>query len=141
MSRGEIKHILVALDDSGASQQGLDKAMYIAKLSGAKITCINIVVVAPTLVSTVTNYRNFLTKKAQKMLDSIKKSCEKQGIQFASKILQGSPASKIAEFAEKGNVDLVIVGSRGLGGIKGAILGSVANTIVHKSKVSVLVVK
>jgi len=35
----------------------------------------------------------------------------------------------------------VIVGSRGLGGITGAILGSVANSLVHKSKVSVLVVK
>jgi len=35
----------------------------------------------------------------------------------------------------------VIVGSRGLGGMSEAILGSVANSIVHKSKVSVLVVK
>jgi nucleotide-binding universal stress UspA family protein len=141
MSNGEIKNILVALDESGESKKGINKAIFLAKLSGAKITGVNVIVVAPTLVSTVLDYRKFLTKKAQAMLDSIKKSCEKQGIQFASKILQGSPASKIAEFAEKGKFDLVIVGSRGLGGIKGAILGSVANSIVHKSKVSVLVVK
>jgi len=75
------------------------------------------------------------------MLDSIKRDCEKQGIQFASKILDGSPASTIAEFAEKEKVDLVIVGSKGLGGFSERILGSVANSIVHKSKVSVLVVK
>lgn len=75
------------------------------------------------------------------MLDSSKKNCEKQGVKFASKIQYGSPASKIVESAEKGKFDLVVVGSRGIGGIKGAILGSVANTIVHKSKVSVLVVK
>jgi len=137
----ETKHILVALDDAGESKKGMEKAIYIAKLSGAKITGVNVIVVSPTLASTVTNYRDYLTKNAQEMLDSVKESCEKQGIQFASKILDGSPASKIAEFAEEEKVDLVIVGSRGLGGIKEAILGSVANSIVHKSKVSVLVVK
>ena len=137
----ETKHILVALDDAGESKKGMEQAIYFAKLSGAKITGVNVIVVAPTLVSTVTNYRDHLTKKAQEMLDSAKESCEKQGIQFASKILDGSPASKIAEFAEEEKVDLVIVGSRGLGGISEAILGSVANSIVHKSKVSVLVVK
>ena len=137
----ETKHILVALDDAGEPKKGMEKAIYIAKMSGAKITGVNVIVVASTLASTVTNYRDYLTKKAQEMLDSAKESCEKQGIQFASKILDGSPASKIAEFAEEEKVDLVIVGSRGLGGIKEAILGSVANSIVHKSKVSVLVVK
>jgi len=35
----------------------------------------------------------------------------------------------------------VIVGSKGLGGFRGKVLGSVANSLVHKSKVSVLVVK
>jgi len=137
----ETKHILVALDDAGESKKGMEKAIYLAKLSGAKITGVNVIVVAPTLVSTVTNYRDYLSKKAQEMLDSAKESCEKQGVQFASKILDGSPASKIAEFAEEEKVDLVIVGSKGLSGIMGAILGSVANSIVHKSKVSVLVVK
>jgi len=138
----EIKHILVALDDAGEPKKGMEKAIYIAKLSGAKITGVNVMVVAPTLVSTVTNYRDYLEKKAQEMLGSVKESCEKQGIQFAFKILDGSPASKIAKFAEEEKVDLVIVGSRDLGGgITEAILGSVANSIVHKSKVSVLVVK
>jgi nucleotide-binding universal stress UspA family protein len=37
--------------------------------------------------------------------------------------------------------DLVVIGSRGMGGIKEAFLGSVSNAIVHKSHVSVLVVK
>ncbi len=137
----ETKHILVALDEAGEPRKGMEKAIYLAKLSGAKITGVNVVVVSPTLASTVTNYRDYLAEKAQEMLDRVKESCEKQGIQLASKILDGSPASKIAEFAEEEKVDLVIVGSRGLGGMSEAILGSVATSIVHKSKVSVLVVK
>ena len=137
----EIKHILVALDDAGEPKKGMEKAIYIAKLSGAKITGVNVTVVAPTLVAAVTNYKDYLTKQAQKMFDSKKESCEKQGVQFASKILHGNPASEIAEFAEKEKVDLVIVGSRGLGGLRGKVLGSVPNSIVHESKVSVLVLK
>ena len=137
----ETKHILVALDEAGEPRKGMEKAIYLAKLSGAKITGVNVIVVSPTLASTVTNYRDYIAEKAQEMLDRAKESCKKQGIQLASKILDGSPASKIAEFAEEEKVDLVIVGSRGLGGMSEAILGSVANSIVHKSKVSVLVVK
>ena len=137
----EIKHILVALDDSDTSKIGLDKAINIAKLSDAKITGVNTVVVYPTLISTVTHYRDYLTKEAKKMLDSAKEYCEKQEIQFTSEVLQGSPASEIAEFAEKQNVYLIVIGSIGHSGIKGAILGIVANSLVNKSKVSVLVVK
>ena len=141
MNEEGIKHILVALDDSDTSKAGLDKAIGIAKLSGAKITGVTSIVVLPTLVATVTRYRDYLTKEAEKMLDSTKEYCEKQEIQFTYKVLQGSPASEIAEFAEKQNVDLIVIGSRGHSGIKEAILGSVANSLVHKSKVSVLVVK
>jgi len=142
MSNGEIKHIVVALDESGEPKKGLEKAIYIAKLSDAKITGVNVINVnTTTLAAAVTDYGHYLTKKAEEMLDSTKRDCEKQGIQFASKILDGSPASKIAEFAEEGKVDLVIVGSKGLGGFRGKVLGSVANSILQESKVSVFLVK
>jgi len=70
----KIKHIMVALDISGASQKGLDTAINLAKLSGAKITCVTVIVVSPTLVATVINYKKFLTKKAETMLNSTKKT-------------------------------------------------------------------
>ena len=137
----KIKKILVALDIPGPSRNLLDKAISIAKTSDATITGMHVLVVQPTLVASVTNYRKYLTKKAETMLNSAKKYCETQDVKFTFKITQGKPADKINEFAKKGNFDLVITGSRGFGGIKSAILGSVANSIVHKSKVSVLVVK
>lgn len=137
----KFRNIMVPLDDSKDSIRGLEKAISIAKESDAKITGINVITVAPTLASSVINYKKFLTKKAEKMLVSAKNNCEKQGVKFASKIQYGSPAARIVEASDKGKFDLIVIGSRGIGGIKGAILGSVANTIVHKSKVSVLVVK
>ncbi len=141
MSKNEIKHILVALDDSDASKKGLDRAIYIAKLSDAKITGVNVVVVYPTLAGIVINYKKYLTEKAEKMLDLTKKYCEKQQIQFMHKILYGKPSSQIAEFASKEKVDLIVIGSKGIGGFKGTILGSISNSVTQKSKVSVLVIK
>ena len=139
--KGEIKRILVALDGSDASKKGLDKAVYIAKLSGAKITGVTVVVVYPTLAGTVLNYKKYLTEKTNKVLDLVKKDCENQKVPFTYKILYGKPSSQISGFASKEKFDLIVIGSKGIGGFKGTILGSISNSVAQKSKVSVLVVK
>jgi len=135
----EIKHIVVGLDVSVSTKNILDKAISLAKYSDAKITGIHVMDIQLVLPPGVKNDRE--VKKAEKILRSQKKYCEKKGIKFAFKILYGRPASKITEFAKKGKVDLVVIGSKHLGGFKEKVLGSVANSIVHYSKVSVLVVK
>ncbi len=130
---------MVALDVSATSNKVLDKAISLAKCSDAKITGIYVIGIQPTLLSGAINDAE--TKKAEKVLRPMKKYCEKKGIQFAFKVLIGKPASKIAKFAEQGKVDLVVIGSKGIGGFKGKVLGSVANSILIESKASVLLVK
>jgi len=127
------------LDVSDKSNKILDKAISLAKYSDAKITGIYVIGIQPTLTSGEINPSE--GKKAEKILHSLKKYCEKKGIQFAFKIPYGKPASEIAKFAQKGKVDLVVIGSKGIGGFKGKVLGSVANSILHESKVSVFLVK
>ena len=141
MMAKELKHILVTIDGSKFSEKGLNEAMYYAKLTNADITGVNVVVVYPTLASTVINYKKFLTEKSEKLLNSIKLKCEKEGITFNSKILYGKPSTEISKFIQKEKFDLVIIGSRGLSGIKRTVLGSIATGIIQKSKTSVLVVK
>ena len=141
MGDKKVKRILVPLDGSTFSEKGLNEAIFYAKLTNAEITGLNVVVVYPTLASTVINYKKYLTEKSEKLLDSTKQKCEKQGVKFNSKILYGKPSTKISEFAQKEKFDLIVIGSRGLSGIKQTILGSIASGIVQKSKTSVLVVK
>ena len=141
MSREEIKRILVPLDGSTSSEKGLSKATYIAKLTDAEITGLTVVVIYPTLASAVVNYKKYLTEKSEKMLNSAKQNCEKQGIKFTSKILYGKPSTKITEFAQKEKFDIIIIGSRGLSGLKRTMVGSIASATVQKSKIPVLVVK
>jgi nucleotide-binding universal stress UspA family protein len=54
---------------------------------------------------------------------------------------EGHPAETIARVAKEKGFDLLVVGSRGLGGLKKVLLGSVSNAILQESKTSVLVVK
>jgi nucleotide-binding universal stress UspA family protein len=57
------------------------------------------------------------------------------------KILHGDPASRITQYAEYENCDLIIVGSSSDSAIKKAFMGSVSGSVIQKSKIPVLVVK
>ena len=127
------------MDVSDKTNKVLDKAISLAKLFDAKITAIYVIGIQPTLISGVINDRE--TKKAEKILRSKKQYCERKDVHFAFKILIGKPATEIVKFAEKAKVDLIVMGSKGMGGFRGKVLGSVANSLVHESKVSVLIVK
>jgi len=136
-----MKRILVALDNSPSSEKGLKEAINYAKITNSEITGVNVLTVYPTLASTVINYKKYLKEKSEKYMDSIRKQCEKEGITFHPVILYGKPSTEISKYAQKEKFDLIIVGSKGLRGLKKAILGSIATNIVQKSYTSVLVVK
>ena len=81
--------------------------------------------------------------EAKKNLEKAKTNVEKKGVKFQQKILEGNPGDLISNFANqsKNKMDLIFIGSRGLGGIKEAFLGSVSNHVIHKAKVPIMIVK
>jgi len=137
----DIKKILVPLDGSKTSMRSLNKAISLAEQNQASITGLCIIYVLPTLVSTVTPYRKYLVKQAEKNIRAAKQLAEKKGITFKSKIISGSPGSKIVDTANKENFDLIVIGSRGLGRVQEAFLGSVSHHVTHKARMPVLLVK
>ncbi len=56
-------------------------------------------------------------------------------------LLEGNPASMILEEAERRDVGLIVMGSRGLGGVSSWLLGSTSHRVVNECKRSVLIVK
>ena len=66
---------------------------------------------------------------------------ENKDTKISKKILKGNPIQEITGLAEKEGYDLIVMGSRGYGGVKKLMLGSVSNGVIQESKVNVLVVK
>ncbi|MDW7649928.1 MAG: universal stress protein [Bacillota bacterium] len=66
-----------------------------------------------------------------------------EGMHLKAKTIfrQGHPAATIAQVVEEDGFDLVVMGSRGLGGLKKVLLGSVSNAVLQEVSASVYIVK
>ena len=136
------KKILVPLDGSKNSLRGLDEGIYLARQCQAVITGLYVIPVFPrNLSDAIMPFQIHFTKEAKRFLDDAKVRCAQKGIVFKSKIIFGSPTVEINDMSQKGKFDLIVIGSRGQSGIKEVFLGSVANYVLHKSKIPVLIVK
>ncbi|KAL7096409.1 hypothetical protein ACP275_10G077700 [Erythranthe tilingii] len=67
--------------------------------------------------------------------------CKQNKLKAETLILEGDAKDKICQAAEELHVDLLVLGSRGLGTIKRALLGSVSNYCAHHATCPVLIVK
>ena len=137
-----IKKILVPIDGSKTSFKALNEAIYLARQCGATITGLCVIpVYTINLGRLLTSLKNQSIKEAKKFMTDAKTISAQNGIVFNDKIIYGNEVWEITEFANYKKFDLIVIGSRGVGPLKEMFLGSVANAVVHKSKVPVLVVK
>ncbi|KAI9365266.1 hypothetical protein BD770DRAFT_378158 [Pilaira anomala] len=80
-------------------------------------------------------------KDSAEALKTVVKWFESKGITVIPRILSGEPGETLKDFAEANKIDLVIVGSRGLGFFKRQLVGSVSDYLIHHLHCSVLVIK
>lgn len=136
------KQILVALDGSNNSFRALDFAINLAQQSNSTIT--GIFVYPPNDVLYPIRYDEKLMRlEGHHIMDTAKKKSAKKGIRFSHKLTKGNPGQEIVKLAnnKRYNFTLIVIGSRGLSGVKEIFLGSVANHVLHKSKIPVLIIK
>ena len=151
------KRILVAFDGSDASKHALDHAVSIANLMKAEIHIISVVprVMMPvfpdegfgaapvTAAQDMSDYQERMMAVYGKSLEDAKKDIKNHypELKVETKLMEGRPSATIVDEAENNNMDLIVIGSRGLGGITGWILGSTSRRIVESCTKPVLVIK
>ena len=77
-------------------------------------------------------------ERVEELLAYAKQRAEQHGIACRTASSDGDPAEVLVELAEREGADLLVIGNRGM---QRRMLGSVPNTITHKARCSVLVVK
>ena len=134
--------ILIGLDGSEDSLKAADDAIAIAKLHGAKLITVHVI---PSSANAPTSpeFSKRSVESAETWFGKIKHNAVDAGVEVETKVISSgySVGQVIVDLAEKENVDLVVVGTRGMTGFKKMLLGSTALEVVTYSDCSVMVVK
>ena len=112
-----MKQILVATDGSENGRYALDEAVELAAAAGAKLTVVY-VRHAPLPVLGEPVYQRSLSAELQHANETVAIAtgvAHTAGVEAEAEVLEGDPAKQIVEFARLRDVDLIVVGSRGLG--------------------------
>ena len=139
-----IQHILVPYDFTHFADLAFDKAAEIARKFNSKLTLI-------TIVGSDVDTTGMSFQRAQEFHDEIEtkahsdlleKSSPYKDLSISVQVINNpSPSDGILSFAEKNNVDMIVMGSHGRAGFRKLVLGSVASSITAKSHCPVLIVK
>jgi nucleotide-binding universal stress UspA family protein len=137
--------ILVAVDGSDHAAEALRTAAQLAQEEHARLTVLTAVPPASSLAQ-LTAAGVALTEVAELMGEAGKiiraqVDALPQDISVQSIVISGHPAHVILERLREGRHDLLVMGTRGLGRVGGALLGSVSQTVLHDAEAPVLVVR
>ena len=138
--------ILVPVDFSDHSKEALDTAIQLAELFGSTIYllhCYHIQTagISPYGIVVPSGYYADIRDAAEKRLNDWHEMVFSEGIKVESKLSADNPSLAINLAAEEIEADLIVMGTRGLSGLKHAMLGSVAERIVRLAPCPVLTVK
>ncbi|MEW6622057.1 MAG: universal stress protein [Bacillota bacterium] len=142
-----MSHLLLAVDGSEQAQKAANRTLELAKALDAKVTIVSVAVPAPAPIhwsGTHFYYDQLLDKQkeqANKILEKAKEFFTGHSLEVDTVLRIGDPADEICQLCNTQNFSMVILGSRGLTGIKRVIIGSVANYVIQCSKIPVLVIK
>jgi nucleotide-binding universal stress UspA family protein len=141
------RKVMVATDGSERVKKAVATAVEIAKLSEAKLYAVYVIpyrelsTAYPKDVGWERAALDYFRIEGKEATDYVETSGRAENIKVESIILEGNPGQEIVDFAEKNDIDLIIMGTLGKTGLERFLLGSVAEKVVKHSKKPVLVVK
>jgi nucleotide-binding universal stress UspA family protein len=116
--------VLVGTDGSATAGRAVDRAVSVAKATGAEVTVLHV----------------GSGSRAQGVLDAVASRYADSGVTVRTALKNGDPAAVLADTAEEDGFDLLVVGNKGMTGAARFFLGSVPNKISHHARCSLMIV-
>jgi len=119
------ERILVGTDGSRTAAHAVDRAVELAKATGAQLTVLTAGAEAKALLtaeSEVARHRQI-------------------GVAIEAMAIDGDPAAVLLDEAERGRYDLLVMGNKGMTGVSRFLMGSVPNKVSHHSTSTILIVR
>lgn len=152
-----IQKILVALDGSEPSERALEYAVEFAERWGAELTLLAVIprVMLPvfpdegfgaTPIAAAKDFGQY-QKRMRTIYQNVLTEAETDlrrdhpEVKVVTRLEEGRPSSTIVGVAEEDDFDIIVMGSRGIGGITGWILGSTSRRVVDSCTKPILIVK
>lgn len=134
--------ILLATDGSEEAALAAQTAADLARRTDSELHAVTVTAENPYYNVGTTEEVERIRQEAQKVLDEQMQKVEEVGASVARAHLRvGAVDEEIVLLAEEEGTDLIVLGSRGLGGVRRALLGSVSDSVVRHAHCPVMVVR
>ncbi|RLI45153.1 universal stress protein [Candidatus Bathyarchaeota archaeon] len=133
----DVKKILLPTDGSTHSLKAAEYAAEISKQFESETHILNVIT-----KSTIRISRKREEKSSVQALEETKDVFDRRSIKvIVRKLVRGNPAEIICKIAEEEGFDLIVIGSRGLSGMKAFFLGGVSDKVSRHAICPVLIVR
>jgi nucleotide-binding universal stress UspA family protein len=146
-----IKKILVGADASDVSNRAVMMAAYLASIHDAELLILHVIrdmqlpavlKEAPELEEFNHTREDILRQVATTILSEASALAKKEGaLKIQTAIGSGDPASSVVGFAKRRNIDTIVLGTRGLGKMKGLVMGSLSRKILDIAEANCVIVR
>lgn len=143
------ERILVCLDGSDLAEEILPYATEIGRRFGSRLVLLEVTTAPSAVVEPLTGYYAQTSSsevlrsedEASAYLEGIATRLQERGLDVDFLTLPGSPGAAIVDYAHGNQIDLVVLGTHGRSGLRRLVLGSIADYVLKRSGLPVLVKK
>ncbi|MCL7416592.1 MAG: universal stress protein [Halalkalicoccus sp.] len=133
-------HVLIPVDGSDEATHAARRGLELARQFGATVDVLHVVGRKTLRLTETADERRRLRERGERVLKGIEELASELGQPVTTELTEGTPASRIGEYAEERNADLVVIGRQGLTGLGKRLLGGVTEGVLANSDVPVFVV-
>ena len=136
------KKILIPVENSVSDQTILQHIRPLARMMGSGLVLVHVADGYAARLQDELNLEDSEEIKTDHLyLDEVKENLEKAGFNVKTYLVQGEPADEILSIAQKENCDLIAMSTHGHRFFKDLILGSVADSLRHRTDIPILMIR